>query len=121
LVGIETSNTFINVERIEQMKLTIKIAAVLIVFCAFASSCQKDVLPNPVGCTSHPDAGSNLRTGDDDQNNAGELLGDDTQAQTDSVGIVGGGDDDRDGGGNIVGGGDDDRDGGGKVNGGTKK
>jgi hypothetical protein len=95
------------------MKISIKIAVVMIGLASLISSCQKDDMPMPGSCNKPqqteqtPD---NARVGGPQTTNDGGNVGsghNDPTADT----IVGHGDDDRDGGG-IVGGGDDDKDGG---------
>ncbi len=93
------------------MKVQLKIAIVAGLLALFVSSCQKEEMvgPSMEDCYTTGDGGGNMRVGNQD-NNGGALGGDDPM-NADSIGIVSGGDDDRDGGG-IVGGGDDDKDGG---------
>ncbi len=97
------------------MKIQLKIA-VVVASLALLSSCQKEEMPYPDGCPTQ-DVPSNQRfmnPADNNQNNpSGNAIGDDFELTADTAAIVGGGDDDRDGGG-IVWGGDDDKDGGSK-------
>lgn len=79
------------------MKLLTKIA-ILIGFIVTISSCQKESLPAPNSCSSHENGAANQRvSGSNDSGNAvNPLIKADENIRTDE--IVGGGDDDRDGG-----------------------
>jgi|GEM_PF-2912538 len=102
------------------MKLTGKIA-ILIGLTVSVSSCRKEELPSPQGCSSHQQDAATQRNSDSFGTHSDPsqfiIEGELGEVKKDTVEIVGGGDDDRDGG-DIVGGGDDDRDGGDIVGGG---
>jgi hypothetical protein len=102
------------------MKLLSKIA-IFIGLVAFISSCQKEQMPTPGGCSSHEQEAASQRLGDPTGAGSFGTAGDSIRVDagdvnTTPIDIVGGTDDDRDGG-DIVGGGDDDRDGGGDKKG----
>lgn len=103
------------------MKISVKIAVLMIGLVALISSCQKEDMPMPGDCPSHQqdqtNSGGNMRVGDPQTTNDGGNVGSGGEPTADT--IVGHGDDDRDGGG-IVGGGDDDKDGGRRMNDETK-
>lgn len=99
-----------------KMKISIKIAVVMIGLAALVSSCQKEELPMAGGgCMQHDEQSTdNARVGGPQVTDDGGNVGSGSPEPTADT-IVGHGDDDRDGGG-IVGGGDDDKDGGRRKN-----
>jgi hypothetical protein len=84
-----------------QMKALSKIA-ILIGFIAFVSSCQKEDHMAPQGCPSHNNS-VNERSSDPSNNQdplpTGIKRGDEPETDGD---VIGGGDDDRDGGGRKI-------------------
>jgi hypothetical protein len=112
LVYKETCHTFNKEKTLKKMKIVSKIA-ILVGFVAFVSSCEKEKLPVPHSLPAVKENTANQRNGGvNPADTASSMVPVYTTPNTNPSDIVGGGDDDRDGGG-IVGGGDDDRDGGG--------